>query len=228
MRSILFLSLSALATLAAAASKANPFNIPNNGYQFSAGESTALTWTPTTKGTVTLMLQWGSVFTSGSGSTIVSSIPNSGSYTWSVPSDIAARPDYTVEIISDDDPTQSNYLNRFTIAGATGIATSSTATATATATKTKTASTTATDSTTTGTATESTTTGTATTMTTQTSSSSSTSTSSSSSSTSDSTKTTASSTSTSPPTSVPNSNGGVINRISGGMMALILGVIAVV
>jgi hypothetical protein len=71
MRSIIFLSLSALAAIAVAATKENPFNIPADGYEFSAGEPTTLTWDPTTSGTVTLKLQWGDVFTSDSGSTIV-------------------------------------------------------------------------------------------------------------------------------------------------------------
>ncbi|RHZ51984.1 GPI anchored serine-threonine rich family protein [Aspergillus thermomutatus] len=222
MRSIIFLSLSALAAVAAAASKANPFNIPANGYQFTAGEATTLSWEPTTSGTVTLKLQWGTVFTGSSGSTIVSSIPNSGSYTWDVPSDIAARPDYTIEIVSDEDTTETNYLNRFTVAGATGIASSSTASATTT--KTKTASTTSTATTTSGTPSTMTTV----TSTTASTSSSSSTTSSSSSTTEASTTTQASSTSsaTASPTTVPNANGGVINRISGGMMALVMGVIA--
>ncbi|EAW20087.1 GPI anchored serine-threonine rich family protein [Aspergillus fischeri NRRL 181] len=217
MRSIIFLSLSALAAIAAAATKENAFNIPANGYQFSAGEPTTLTWDPTTSGTVTLKLQWGDVFTPDSGSTIVSSIPNSGSYTWNVPSSIASRPDYTVEIISDDDTSQTNYLNRFTIAGATGVASS-----TATATSTKTASTKSTSTTTSGTPTMTTVTSTTA------SPSSSPSTTSSSSTTETSTTTTQASrtTATTSPTSVPNANGGIINRISGGMMALVMGVIA--
>ncbi|GIJ90752.1 hypothetical protein Asppvi_009714 [Aspergillus pseudoviridinutans] len=220
MRSVIFLSLSALAAIAAAASKSNPFNIPANGYQFAAGQPTTLSWDPTTSGTVTLKLQWGTVFTADSGSTIVSSIPNSGSYTWDVPSDIAARPDYTVEIISDADSSETNYLNRFTVAGATGIVSSSTATATATTTKT--ASTTSTSTATSGTPSMTTVTSTSA------SPSSSPSTTSSSSTTETSTTTRASHTSsaTTSATSVPNANGGVINRISGGMMALVMGVVA--
>ena len=73
MRSMLFLALSAIATLAAA--RENPFNIPSEGYSFTAGESTTLTWDPTTSGTVTLKLQWGSQFTSSTGTTIACKFP---------------------------------------------------------------------------------------------------------------------------------------------------------
>lgn len=59
MRSILYLAVSAFAALAAAAD--NPFNIPSHGYDFTAGSATTLSWKPTTSGTVTLKLQWGSV-----------------------------------------------------------------------------------------------------------------------------------------------------------------------
>ncbi|KAF7116283.1 hypothetical protein CNMCM5793_004359 [Aspergillus hiratsukae] len=219
MRSIFFLAFSALAAIAAAQSNANPFNIPASGYEFTAGEPTTLTWDPTTSGTVTLKLQWGSVFTADSGSTIVSSISNSGSYTWTVPSSIAARPDYSVEIISDQDPSETNYLPRFTVAGATGVASS-----TASATTTTSASTTSTTTTTSGTPTMTTVTST---TASPSSSSSATSSSTTSSSSSTSTTTQTSTSATTSPTSVPNANGGVINRISGGMMALVMGAIAV-
>lgn len=72
MRSIFFLTLSAIATLAAAAEKANPFSIPNDGYTFKTGQPTTLKWNPTTSGTVTLRLQWGGVLTPNSGTPIAS------------------------------------------------------------------------------------------------------------------------------------------------------------
>ncbi|KAL4927892.1 GPI anchored serine-threonine rich family protein [Aspergillus undulatus] len=159
MRSMLFVALSAIATLVAA--RENPFNIPTNGYEFTAGESTTLNWDPTTEGTVTLKLQWGSAaFTSSTGTTIVSNIPNSGSYTWDVPSDITDHSDYTVEIISDSDPESSNYLPRFSVEGAEA--------ATTTATSTTTTETTTTEETTTTTETSSTSTHTTLTTTTTT------------------------------------------------------------
>lgn len=45
----------------------------------------------------------------------IEKIQNSGSYTWSVPSDIVRGSDYTVEIINDDDPSETNYYPYFVI-----------------------------------------------------------------------------------------------------------------
>ncbi|KAE8408783.1 Ser-Thr-rich glycosyl-phosphatidyl-inositol-anchored membrane family-domain-containing protein [Aspergillus pseudonomiae] len=132
MRSIFYLTLSAMASLAAAATGANPFNIPAEGYSFEAGEPTTLTWKPTTEGTVSLKLQWGAVMTANTGTTIAKNIANSGSFTWTPPANLAAQPDYTIEIFNDDDTSEVNYLPRFTVAGATA-APSTTASATTTA-----------------------------------------------------------------------------------------------
>ena len=68
MRSMFYLALSALATLATAAQ--NPFNVPDGGYEFEAGSPTTLIWDPTTSGSVTLRLQWGAVFTTTTGDLI--------------------------------------------------------------------------------------------------------------------------------------------------------------
>lgn len=69
MRSVIYIALSALAALAAA-DNGNPFRIPNGGYSFQAGSATTLNWDPTSHGTVTLKLQWGSVSTPKDGITI--------------------------------------------------------------------------------------------------------------------------------------------------------------
>ncbi|KAK8218252.1 hypothetical protein IWZ01DRAFT_523927 [Phyllosticta capitalensis] len=42
-------------------------------------------------------------------------IPNDGSYTWSVPSNTVRGTDYTVEIINDDDTSETNFYPYFTI-----------------------------------------------------------------------------------------------------------------
>ncbi|KAL4951321.1 Ser-Thr-rich glycosyl-phosphatidyl-inositol-anchored membrane family-domain-containing protein [Aspergillus filifer] len=234
MRSMFFLALSAVATLAAA--RENPFNIPSEGYSFTAGESTTLSWEPTTEGTVTLKLQWGSQFTSSTGTTIASNIANSGSYTWDVPSDITDHSDYTVEIISDSDSDDNNYLPRFTVAGAEAAPST-------TATSTSTTETTTTEETTTTTETSSTTT--KTTMTTTTTDSSETPSPTSmvptssvtpaatTSTDSSSTSTDSTSSPSDSPTSVPTvnddgDNAGMSNRVSGGLLALALGVAALV
>ncbi|KAL2814789.1 Ser-Thr-rich glycosyl-phosphatidyl-inositol-anchored membrane family-domain-containing protein [Aspergillus granulosus] len=219
MRSIFFVALSAVATLVAA--RENPFNIPPSGYEFTAGESTTLSWDPTTEGTVTLKLQWGESFTSTTGETIISGLPNSGSYTWTVPDDVADRDDYSIEIVSDTDPSETNYLPRFSIVGAVETTTTTTETSTTT--------------TTTRTTTTTTSTTTTTTETTETPTPTPSPTSSTSSTTLTTTTTTESSTTesaTPTPTEVPSVNdddsAGISNRVSGPMLALALGVIALI
>ena len=53
------LFISALAALAAAQSSPNPISAPTGG-TIQAGAATTITWTPTTPGTVTLVLRSGS------------------------------------------------------------------------------------------------------------------------------------------------------------------------
>ncbi|KAE8141440.1 Ser-Thr-rich glycosyl-phosphatidyl-inositol-anchored membrane family-domain-containing protein [Aspergillus pseudotamarii] len=172
MRSVFYLTLSALASLAAAATGANPFNIPSEGYSFETGEPTTLTWEPTTSGTVTLKLQWGAVMTANSGTTIAKNIANSGSFTWTPPANLAAKPDYTIEIFNDDDTSESTSASASATGTSTGTSTGSASTST------------------------------------------------------EASSTTSASASTST-TSVPNVNGGMVNRVSGGMLAIVLGAIAV-
>ncbi|KAJ5677393.1 uncharacterized protein N7477_003026 [Penicillium maclennaniae] len=174
MRSFIYLTVSALAAVATANSNANPFEIPPNGYSFSVGEATTLKWDPTTSGTVSLRLQQGAVTTSYDGTAIASDIDNDGSYTWTVPDDVNTEW-YTIEIISDEDTSDYNFLPRFTVAGATAAVST-----TAAATTTSVSSTTTSD------------------------------------------RTPASSSQT----SVPFTNSGLVNRVSGGMMLLVAGAFA--
>ncbi|KAL4977807.1 Ser-Thr-rich glycosyl-phosphatidyl-inositol-anchored membrane family-domain-containing protein [Aspergillus desertorum] len=223
MRYVFFLALSATATLVTA--RENAFNIPKGGYTFTAGEATTLSWDPSTEGTVTLKLQHGEVLTSDSGTTIASSIPNSGSFTWSVPSDIEDYSDYTIEIISDSDADATNYLPRFSVEDAEAVTTTSSTTTTETTTTAETSSTTT-----------KTTLTTITTTIESTSSPTPTSTSSETPATSTSTKSSSTSTSsesaTNSPTSVPSVNGednaGMSTRVSVGLLALALGIAALV
>ncbi|KAL3475353.1 Ser-Thr-rich glycosyl-phosphatidyl-inositol-anchored membrane family-domain-containing protein [Aspergillus californicus] len=235
MRSVFFIALSAIATLVAA--RENPFSIPGSGYEFTAGEPTTLTWEPTTDGPVTLKLQWGTAFTSSSGTTLASSIANSGSYTWDVPSDITDRSDYTIEIIDDEESEANNYLPRFSVEGATEAATTTTTSTSTTETTTTTTETSSTKTTTTETPTTlSTTTSTTSTSTESPSPTSSTSASGTpaSTTTNDSESSTSSSATESPSessSSVPDvneDNAGMNNRVSGAMLVLALGVVAVI
>ncbi|KAJ6019934.1 hypothetical protein N7499_004176 [Penicillium canescens] len=190
----------ALAAIASASSTDNSFNIPTNGYTFKVGEPTTLTWTPSTSGTVTLRLQWGVVTTANSGSVIASNIPNDGSYTWDVPSKLAAQPDYTIEIISDDNDNDYNFLPRFTVEGSIVSVSTSTASKTSSTSSESSSSAASTSASTTD---------------------------SSSSSTASSTSASSSAASSSASQSaVPTTNAGVANRVSGGLLAAVAGAIA--
>ncbi|KAJ5204128.1 uncharacterized protein N7498_005007 [Penicillium cinerascens] len=231
MRAFICLAVSALAAVVAANSTANPFQNPPGGYTFTVGQATTLVWRPTTPGTVSLRLQHGELTTSTDGTAIASGIPNDGSYTWTVPSDVSSEA-YTIEIISDEDADDYNFLPRFVIAGATAAATTSSAaptttSATPTTTSVSTTSTPSTSSTSSTSSSASSTSSSAattmTTMTTTTSSSSAVSTSTGSTSTSKSSSTASASSSQA---SVPSTNAGLVNRVSGGMLALVAGAIA--
>ncbi|KAJ5247009.1 cell wall protein [Penicillium chermesinum] len=241
----------AFSALVAANNEANAFNNPPGGYQFTAGKPTTLTWNPDTTGSVSLRLQSGSVSTPNSGDVIADSIGNSGSYTWHVPENLVANQKYTIEIIDDSDSNEYNFLPPFTVAGATGSAPASSTSAATTseaATTTSSEATTSTSASSSSASSSSSSSSSSTVASTSASSTSASSTSASStsaSSSSASTMTTSASSSTtasSSPTptassstapsstasesSVPTANAGVVNGVSGGMLAMVAGVFA--
>ncbi|KAK3113312.1 hypothetical protein LTR53_009529 [Teratosphaeriaceae sp. CCFEE 6253] len=132
-RSSLFALLSA--PFVVFAQSPNPPNVPV-GFAVTAGQSIDLSWKPTTQGTVTLVLRSGASSDLNVGSVIVSSIDNSGSYTWTPDSTITRGSDYTIEIVDDSDPTQTNFYPYFvinsdnTVASSTGQVTLGAAAAT--------------------------------------------------------------------------------------------------
>ncbi|KAJ9648461.1 hypothetical protein H2199_001316 [Coniosporium tulheliwenetii] len=109
------------AAVANAQSQPNPFNIPTT-FSFTAGEPTTITWEPTTPGTVTLILRSGASNNLNSGAPIATSIPNTGSYTWTPDPSVTRGSDYTIQIISDSDPTQVNYTPFFVIESSNTVA----------------------------------------------------------------------------------------------------------
>jgi len=123
----LFLGLSSLAAIVSAQDPSatpavtnyndyqNPFSIPSSGLAFTAGQATTIHWSPTTSGTITLVLRSGSSNDLNDGTVIVSHHANSGSYTWTPPSSITRGSDYTLEIISDSNPSQVNFSPYFVI-----------------------------------------------------------------------------------------------------------------
>ncbi|KXT11788.1 hypothetical protein AC579_9229 [Pseudocercospora musae] len=113
----LVLALSAVITTLAqtTGSGANPFKIPTTGLQATAGEPLTLSWEPTTSGTVSLILRSGNSNNLAAGTTIASKIENSGSYTWTPDTDTTRGSDYTIEIVSDSDPSATNYTPYFVL-----------------------------------------------------------------------------------------------------------------
>ncbi|MCJ1280936.1 hypothetical protein MMC26_000254 [Xylographa opegraphella] len=116
MRFSLGLFVSALATLASCQSGPNAFDIPPAGnYLLNAGQPTTFTWSNLSGSTVTLTLRDGPNGNLNAGSVIVANLPNTGTYTYTPPTNIVAGNTYTIEITNDQDPAQTNYTPQFDI-----------------------------------------------------------------------------------------------------------------
>ncbi|KAI7074088.1 hypothetical protein KC352_g42215, partial [Hortaea werneckii] len=100
----------------------NAFKIPEAGLSATGGQPVDLQWDPTTDGTVTLVLRSGSSNNLNEGTVIASSIENSGSYTWTPSNDLTRGSDYTVQIVSDEDPSETNYTPYFVLDTDTTVA----------------------------------------------------------------------------------------------------------
>ncbi|RMJ27578.1 GPI anchored protein [Aspergillus sp. HF37] len=212
-----------------------PLQYPRGGYSFTAGEPTTLSWKSNTKGTVSLILQHGTNFMPKDGHPIATYIPNVGEYTWEPPSDLPDRDDYTIEIYSNWKHVY-NFTPRFSIAGLDGGSSSSSASSSAPSSSTPMSSTQDSSSM------ESSTMASSSMQPSSSSSSSSTTTMAETSSSAmssspaeSSTSATASMTATdssaasssgAAQTAAPTGNVGVVNRASGGLTALIVGVVA--
>ncbi|KAL8654380.1 MAG: hypothetical protein Q9210_001540 [Variospora velana] len=153
----LFYIATSLFALAAAQQRANPFTLPP-GFMITAGEPTAITWDPTTQGTVSIRLRQGPSSNLEEGIVIASNINNSGRATITLPEDTTRNSDYALQIISDENPTTDvNYSGPFVVESentvepiSTPASSEAVTTTTAATTSPTTASTTADSSTTTG------------------------------------------------------------------------------
>ncbi|KAF2402724.1 hypothetical protein EJ06DRAFT_307167 [Trichodelitschia bisporula] len=108
--------ISAFAALAAALD--NPL-VPVAG-ALVAGQPTTITWQPTTSGTVSLQLRWGDAGNLNPGTSIAASVQNSGTYSWTPPSDLPSGTTYAIEIIDDSNKGNVNYTPQFTVSGTSG------------------------------------------------------------------------------------------------------------
>ncbi|KAI6841064.1 hypothetical protein KC332_g1135 [Hortaea werneckii] len=100
----------------------NAFKIPEAGLSATGGQPVDLQWDPTTDGTVTLVLRSGSSNNLNEGTVIANSIENDGSYTWTPSNDLTRGSDYTVQIVSDEDPSVVNYTPYFVLDTDTTVA----------------------------------------------------------------------------------------------------------
>lgn len=115
MRFSLTLLLTALASIATAQ---NPFLYnPGDLTNITAGSTFEIKWAPSTgtTDTVTILLRQGNPDQLVTVLTIASSIVNTGSYNWSVPTTLVNGPLYAFEIRDDLNTDLANYSNTFSI-----------------------------------------------------------------------------------------------------------------
>lgn len=151
-------ALIAISTLAATVFAAeNPITYPSSTDKIRAGQTIDIKWTPTTSDeTVTLIFRQGPEGNLNTIGPIVENCPNTGSYSWTVPRNVASGKDYAIEIRYNGGVNYSPQFEIDSTVTARTTTTDTTATTTTTATAT---STTETSNTTTTTATSTTTTG---------------------------------------------------------------------
>jgi len=120
----------------------NPIHMPDGKSPMVAGKPCTITWTASTKSTITLMLRQGPSNNLGTVDCIVANLTNSGTFTWTPPKTLPKAENYAIQIIDDesgsvnytpllvlDSPTSENHESK------TNTATEATASATATATE---------------------------------------------------------------------------------------------
>lgn len=108
----------ALAAFAAVASaqvpmKSNAITAPIAGDIITAGEPYEIKWTNVQGSQVTLVVMDGAASSLREVRTIITNLPNTGSYTWSVPEDLPRSATYSIRISYDRDPSHYNYSDRF-------------------------------------------------------------------------------------------------------------------
>ncbi|KAI5212540.1 hypothetical protein AUEXF2481DRAFT_5623 [Aureobasidium subglaciale EXF-2481] len=108
--------------LAFAASENKFTNSDYNG--ITAGQTFNIKWDPTTSGTVSLILRSGASNNLTPGVYVAQGISNSGSYSWSVPSDITRGSDYALEIVDDSNTSNVNYTPQFVVDSTNTVASS--------------------------------------------------------------------------------------------------------
>ncbi|CAD0114955.1 unnamed protein product [Aureobasidium uvarum] len=100
-------------------------NFINSDYTgITAGKTFDVKWNPTTSGTVSIILRSGASNNLTPGVYVAQGLSNSGTYSWSVPSDITRGSDYALEIVDDQDTSKVNYTPQFVIDSTNTVASS--------------------------------------------------------------------------------------------------------
>jgi hypothetical protein len=103
----------------------NPIGHPGLQEAVPAGTDFTVTWTPTTPGTVTILLLRGPAENLAVLGPIAENIPNSGSFKWSVSSQLETDvTHYGIQLINDADGT-FQYSTQFGVSGGSGTASAS-------------------------------------------------------------------------------------------------------
>ncbi|MDP1916887.1 MAG: Ig-like domain-containing protein [Myxococcales bacterium] len=89
---------------------------PNGGESFEAGSQQTITWSSSGVPSVNIELYKGGVLHS----TIASSVPSSGSYSWTVPGSLVAAADYRVRLVSTASSANDTSNGNFTITAPAG------------------------------------------------------------------------------------------------------------
>jgi len=115
MRFTSILATASAALFSIVAAQENPIHEPIASSVLVAGKLFNITWGPTTKGTISLLLKKGLATNLDTVGTIATDIPNSGAYPWLIPADLVTGSDYAIEIISA--AKEINYTPQFVIQG---------------------------------------------------------------------------------------------------------------
>jgi len=109
--------------LAAVVSAQNPLAVsaPAAGSTVAAGSALDITWAADTATEVTLTLRSGDANDLANVATI-GTVPNTGTYSWTVPANVVSGTTYSIEIADADGGPNSNYSPFFAITGGTGVA----------------------------------------------------------------------------------------------------------
>ena len=104
----------------------NDTNLLDRGFQPVAGQPINIEWKPTAGKTVTLVLRSGSSTNLREGTPIIEKAANTGNFTWNVDKNTVRGADYTIEIINDDDTSETNYFPYFVLDSTVVVASTTT------------------------------------------------------------------------------------------------------